>query len=171
MKKVFCLTFVLLSAIGIFAQERVLEQAEFDAVMKKRFAKFYGQPHRQTTSFADVSKDSKRAISWKTVRETGAARRLRTLYEFDSPTIRTRQETIIVDGKIYTRKDGGEWTEKSLASEFGNRTVRDSKLKTVEEKTEYKSLGTQVVFDLTASVYEKIERKKLVNEENQTEMF
>jgi hypothetical protein len=171
MKKIFCLAFVLLSAISIFAQERVIGQAEFDAALKYRFLKFARQSYRQTETSVDVpTETNKSKYTSKAVMEYAQPLASRLLYEFDSPTVKMRQETIRINGKTYTRKDNGEW-RLSSDSENPNKPVADRKFVTVEEQTEYKALGSEVLNNLKASVYAKIEKKKLVHEADKREMF
>src|SRR5215213_6341592 len=172
MKKIFCLAFVLLSAISIFAQERVIGQAEFDAALKYRFLKFAGQSHRITVTSVEIpTETNKNKFTSKAVMEYAQPLASRLLYEFDSPTLKVRQETIRINGKTYTRKDNGEWTLKSSDSENPNKPAADRKFVTVEEQTEYKALGSEVLNNLKASVYAKIERKKLVKESDKRENF
>jgi len=172
MKRFFCLTIVLLSAIGIFGQEegKTIEKSEFDAALRNRFLKFAGQSYRQTTSAVQIPIETyKNKISWKSVIEFTASPASRLLYEFDSPSIKTRTETIRIDGKTYVRKDGGEWTLKS--PESGKSNAAERKFIIAGEETEYKSLGAQVLDKLNTAVYAKIEKKRLNYEKDKIEIF
>lgn len=169
MKKLFCLAFILFGTIGIFAQEKPIEKSEFDTVSINSMRKFAGQSYRQTEVFQDILTSSKQnKLSSKLIMEFASATRgSRSISEFDSSTIKNRTETIRIGDKIYTRINDGEWTE-------GKREVRpktESKLKKVEEQIEYKSLGTEKSGNQNASVYAKIQKQKLVNESNKSEVF
>lgn len=173
MKKIFCLTFILLSAVGIFAQEKTIEKSVFDAALKNRFLKYSGQYYRQTTRSESITPDpGSSKITSKSVTEFAkplAATRL--FYEFDSRTIKSKMETVIIDGKIYSRKDDGEWTTKEFAIEREKLPEQREKFDVVELQTEYKWIGTEILNKLNTSVYAKIEKKKQVNETNKNEMF
>lgn len=172
MKKFFCLTFVLLTAISIFAQERNIEKAEFDAVMKYRFVKFARQSYRITTNYENIpNATNKNKMTSKSLREYVPSQQSRMLYEFNSPAVKTRLEIIKIGGKTYARKDGGDWTEESPEQNTDKIPEPARALKTVEEQIEYKAFGIVVLNDLKVSIYGKIERKKLVSESNKSEMF
>lgn len=96
-----------------------------------------------------------------------ATRGIRSISEFDSSTMKKKTETIRIGGKIYTRINDGEWTEGKRQE----KSKTERKLKMVEEQIEYKSLGTQKLDNQNTTVYAKIQRQKLINESNQSEMF
>ena len=172
MKKIFCLAIILLSAVCIFAQETIIEKSDFDAALKNRFRQFAGQSYRLTTSAEDFRPETdKSASSWKSVMEFTGLGLSRSLFEFNSPTLKTRTEILYVKGKTYIRKNDGEWEEKSSSGENDKPSSAARKFVVVEEQTEYKSLGTQILDNLNASVYAKIERKKIVNEPEKRELF
>ena len=172
MKKILCLTIVLLSAISLFAQETGIEKAEFDAALKNRFRKFAGQSYRLTTLREDLPTETNKNItSSKSVSEFARFGGNRLLYEFDSRSLKTRMETITINGKTYIRQNDGEWTEKSVSGENEKPSAPERKFVTVEEQTQYKSLGAQILDKLNTFVYAKIEKKKLVNEADKKELF
>jgi len=179
MKKFICLAFILFAAIGIFAQdaqEKPIEKSEFDKISLNSFRKFAGQSYRQTEVVTGVLEsilpspiEDKRQnnFSSKSITEFSFADRgSRTIYEFDSSTFKKKTETIRVGNKIYIRIDEGEWAEEKpdIRQKFEN------KLKMIEEKIEYKSLGTEKLDSQNTSVYAKIQKQKLVNESNKSEM-
>jgi hypothetical protein len=169
MKRFFCLAFVLLTAIGAFAQERAIEKAEFDAALRYSYVKFAGQSWRRTENTEDISTETnKNKFTLKSVSEfMPAPAKSRWLIESESLAGKTRRENIRIDGTTFTRTGDGEWTEVKPEPA----TRRESSLKTVEEQIEYKVLGTEVLGDLSTRVYAKIEKRKLLNEENNSEMF
>lgn len=173
MKKIFCLAFILFGTISIFAQEKTIEKSEFDAVSINSFRKFAGQSYRQTENFQDILTSSienkiQNKLSSKLIMEFAAATRgIRSISEFDSSTMKKKTETIRIGGKIYTRINDGEWTEGKRQE----KSKTERKLKMVEEQIEYKSLGTQKLDNQNTTVYAKIQRQKLINESNQSEMF
>jgi hypothetical protein len=169
MKKIFCLAFVLFAVAAATAQEKTIEKAEFDAVSRPSMRKYLGQSYRQTTTTQNIIDDSTNLpILSKTVFEHTAARASRMVYEFSSPTLNVKRETITVGGKIYSRIDGGEWTEKKLETP---RPMVESSLKMVEEKIAYKSLGTELLNGEKTDVYEKIQNQKRINESTGGETF
>jgi len=173
MKKLFCLAFILFGAINLFAQEKTIEKSEFDTVSINSFRKFAGQSYRQTENFQDILTSSienkiQNKLSSKLIMEFASANRgIRSISEFNSSTIKNRTETIIIGGKIYTRINDGEWTEKKREV----RPKTESKLKMIEEQIEYKSLGTEKLDNQNTSVYAKIQSQKFISESNQSEMF
>jgi hypothetical protein len=174
MKRFFCLAFILFAAVGAFAQEeKPIEKSEFDTISSNSYRKFAGQSYRQTEVFQDTLTSrtptftNQNKLSSKSIMEVAARQGIRSISEFDSPTLKKRTETIRINGKIYTRTDDGEWTEEKPIV----RPKTESKLKTVEEQIEYKSLGTEKLDDQNASVYAKIQKQKLINESTKSEMF
>ncbi|HEY8562299.1 MAG TPA: hypothetical protein VIL74_18125 [Pyrinomonadaceae bacterium] len=173
MKKLFCLTFVLLSALAAFAQEKTIDKTEFDAALKNRFLKFEGRAYRETRTIEDVTpKDDRFKFFSRSVLEFAPPNRSRLLYESESWLHRKRTETIRIDQKFYLREDDGEWTEKNLA-EFQKtlKSVSGSDFLTADEQTEYKTLGTQILNDLKTTVYVRIERRKTIYKPKREERF
>jgi len=168
MKKIFCLAFVLFSAIGIFAQEKTIEQSEFDTVVRNSYRKFGGQSFRQTENFQNISPNGN-LITSKSVTEFAARAGRHSFYEFDSSSLKTKRETITIGGKTYMRIGDGEWTDGKIEPASNPEDKPRIVLKTVDEQIEYKSLGTEILDTQNANVYAKIERKKLVNEANKSE--
>ncbi len=174
MKKFFCLTFVLLTAISVFAQERNIEKAEFDAAMKYRFVKFTRQLYRRTLTSEHISTAANRYTFFsKSVIEFDLTQQaIRTVYEFDSSSFKTRGETITIGGKSYTRKGEETWTVTALKrTENAPVNTADGIYETIETQTEYKALGKQVLNNLNANVYVKIERKKRVDKRETKNVF
>jgi hypothetical protein len=168
MKKLFCLAFVLVAAAGIFAQEKTIEKSEFETVFRNSFRKFAGQSHRQTTTNQEIAESiDQNKTSSQSVIEFAAPRSSRLVFEFNSSSLNKRTESIIIGDKTYTRIDDGDWKE-------GKREMLPSperKLKTVDEQIEYRSLGTELLNNQNTTVYAKIQKRKLINESNQSEMF
>ncbi len=172
MKKVFCLTIILLSAVSFLAQERTIEKSTFDAALKSRFRKYAGQSYRLTTSAENILPSPNGGkVTWRSVSEFAVPRANRLVYEFDSPAVKSKTETVIIDGKIYSRKDGGEWTVKDFPVKNDEPTAPKVKFVVLEEQTEYKWLGTQILDKISTNVYAKIEKKKQLNEENKSEIY
>lgn len=171
MKKFICLAFILFGTIGVFAQEaeKTIEKSEFDTVSINSYRKFAGQSYRQTEVSQDIlASPNQNKLSYKFITEfASAARGSRSIQELYSMAIKKRTETIRIGGKIYTRTDDGEWTKKT--PEISPKT--ESKLKMVEEQIEYKSLGTEKLDNQNTSVYAKVQKQKLINESNKSEMF
>lgn len=174
MKKFFCLAFILFAGVAVFAQEeKSIEKSEFDTVSINSYKKFARQSYRQTEVFEDIlsvtGRDTRQnKLSSKTIMEFSPdVRGSRLIYESESSNMKKKTETIRIGDKIYTRIDDGEWT-------LGKREIRpktESTLKMVEERIEYKSLGTEEWNAQNASVYAKIQKQKLVDESSKSEMF
>lgn len=58
MKKLFCLSFVLLAFTGVFAQERKIEQTEFDTIHQNSVEKLKGKSYRVTTTLENKTENS-----------------------------------------------------------------------------------------------------------------
>jgi len=166
MKKIFCLAFVLLAAVGVLAQEKTIEKAEFDPILRNSYGKYAGQSYRRTINFEDLPTVSNpRKMTRKTVMEFAATRGSRSISEVDSPAIKKKTERIMIGGKIYTRTNDGDWTEEKLEVP----EKKESPLKPVEEEIEYKSLGAEKLNGQSANVYAKIQRQKRVDEARNSE--
>ena len=167
MKKFIYLALVLFSATGLFAQETTIEKSDFDAALSKAFVRFAGQSYRRTESSRDIlPNENQNRVTTKSFTEF-APRARRSFYQFDSPTVKTKKETIVIDGKTYTRLNDGEWTDKKIVPEKPS----ERKLEEIESKTEYKSLGTEILDNRVTSVYARIDNKKFVNTSNNRELL
>jgi hypothetical protein len=174
MKKIFCLLFVLFSAIGIFAQEKSIEKEEFEAARRNSYVGLAGRSFRETMTIETTSNAKNPSkYSSKSVMEFTPARATRRVSEVDSPTLRKKTETIRIEGKIYSRTDDGEWTvgkfEIRPAPERDFVPPARERIKTIDEQIEYKLLDPEVLDDSKTNVYAKIERKRLLDESNNKE--
>ena len=171
MQKVFGLTIVLLlSAASLFAQEKTIDKAEFDLVMRNGYLKYTNLAFRQKTSFEDISNGAEKPRSTsKSVMEIMPTPVTRTVYEFDSPTLKQRRESIIADGKRYTREGDGPWTVEDFAIKPLDENRPEGVFEILDEKTEYRSLGSQVLDDQNVTVYAKIETKTMIHKTNRNE--
>lgn len=179
MKKFLSIALILAASVCIFAQEKTIEQAEFDAAFKNSFTRLAGAPRRETrihrTAFQVIpqANDSvnltagmtPRTTSSKMVAEFLPAVGYRSTYEFTSQSLNVKKETIRIANKTYTREGSGEWTETvpAVAAKPENTT------KTVDVRIEYKFLGNEKLDSQNANVYEKIEKSKLVDLKNNRE--
>jgi len=171
MKKFFCLAFILFAAIGIFAQgaeEKPIEKSEFDRVSINSMRKFAGQSYRQMEIFQDILNSTiENKVTSKSIMEFTARQGSRSVYESESSIGKKRTETIFIGDKIYTRIDDGEWTVKTREA----RSKFENRLRLLEEQIEYKSLGTEKLDNQNANIYAKIQKQKLINESNKSELF
>lgn len=167
MKKIFCLTVLLFSAIAVFAQEKPIDQSEFDAVMATSYGKYRGFAYKQTITVEHTSESlaGVNRFTSRTIRETSPEMKMRWVLEFDSPPLKRITETISVNGRLYRRIDDGVW-------EIVNREPsqqRDSGVKLIEGQTEYKALGTEKLDNRNTLVFAQFQKKKYLNQYNQNE--
>ena len=172
MKKIFCLTFILLlSAIGVFAQEeeeeRTIEKSEFDVVMRAGYIKYANLAYRQKINHESfLPGNDKPGNTSKSIIEFAPTRAIRSVFESDSPTAKTRRESIILDGKRYTRSGEGPWTEEPALLKSDKENRAESPFEIIEEKIEYKSLGSQILDNRNVTVYAQTETKKMIHKTN-----
>ena len=124
MKKYFCLALVLFTSVVTFAQEKNIEQAEFDKIYKSSFQWFPDQPRREirteesvfeaitpvnTTSLPTITPQPHKSLM-KIVAEFLPGK-YHSIFESSSESFSSKRETIRISEKTYQRKDNGKWTE------------------------------------------------------------
>ena len=170
MKKILWIVLILFGYIGVFAQEKTIEQAEFDAVYQNSFEKLKGKSHRIImTTQSSVEGRPQTDFSSKTVLEFASPTTSRTTYESSFQSVNKKTETIRIGGKTYTRKESDVWKEENpkVKSQPGNKLTRvDNE---VDNQIEYKFLGSEKLNNQSVNRYAKIAGKKLVNSANNKE--
>lgn len=186
MKKILWMVLFLCLSGGAFAQERIIEQAEFDQIHKSSFQHWAGKSRREISSVHSFSEAAPKTNV--AVNSSSAVPQTTTFYkstveflatgEFHSKTefgaagsgissAVTKIERISISGKIYTRRGDGAWTEVIP-------TVRPPKpekspTKSTDVQIVYKFLGSETFDGQTADVYAKLQTSKLINLKNNAE--
>jgi hypothetical protein len=174
MKKILCLAFVLFSSIGISAQEKTIQQAEFETINKSSSLLLSGKAYRiirtvqssveiipQTNASNNSTKTVPPSnISIKSITEFVPSVGFHSVYEFNSSSLNTKKEVIGIGGKTYTREGNGEWGEVT-APKVATRSKRTTT--NIDKQIEYKSIGSEKLGNQNTNIYAKIERSKLIN--------
>jgi hypothetical protein len=180
MKKILLIALVLFAAIGVFAQEKTIEKTEFDTVFKNSFRGLSKSPRRETrtseSSFEVIPQPNYPANSlaslqptnitlMKTIIEFVPGIGSHMIYEFNSPSLYKKTETIIIAGKTYKREGDNEWREEPPVAS----TKSESTTKTVDNQFEYKFLGMEQFNNQNAHVYAVTETNKIISLKNNNE--
>jgi hypothetical protein len=174
MKKIFFLAFVLLASGVVFAQEKTIQQAEFETISKSSAKMLFEKPHRITRTQqstveilqpengakSSVSASPASSISVKSITEFLPSVGFRTVYEFNSSSKNTKKEMIRIGGKTYTRENDAGWAELSVAQTASRARSANSN---ADHKIEYKAVGTEKLNNQNANIYAKIETARFVN--------
>lgn len=159
MKKLILLTIVLFAGLSVFAQETVIEKAEFDKVMGASFRALMNQPHRTTEE--SVRESSFGNSTTRIINERfGTASR--SIFESESPTSKMKTETIFIDGKRFVRNQNSAWTEEKAV----NAPSSTNDFETVSNETTYKSLGEGTLNDKKVKIYKVISNRTNVHKIN-----
>ena len=177
MKNILALAFLLFASFGVFGQETVIKQSEFDTIFRNSFRWRSGQPVRETRTQESISErlpqesDPNRLIPpqktlIKAVSEHLPGVGFHLVFEFSSASLNKRTETVRIGDKTYARDGDGEWTEsitKTAESITGDAIrIRESvTVKTgIKKETEYRFLGNETYEGQNVKVYAKIENSK-----------
>jgi hypothetical protein len=164
--------------MGVFAQERTMSQAEFDAVIKNgkwALSEWKGKAIRmtQTSEVRREGKDQEAALG-KTVIEFASPTTSHLVSEIRSESKITKSEQIRIGDKTYKRQGEGAWIEGTTEAKPAPKTTETaasspSANKQAERQIEYKYLGTERLNNQTASVYATIWRTKRIVEATKSE--
>jgi hypothetical protein len=182
MKKILCLAFVLFASIGVFAQEKTIQQAEFETISRSSSQLLSGKPLRiirtvqstvevipQTNPSDNSTKTLPSSnISIKSTTEFLPSVGFHTVYEFNSSSKNTKKETIRIGDKTYTREGTEEWIELAAAQVA---TKSKSTARKIDNQIEYKLIGSDKLDNQNTNVYAKIEKSKLINSIDNQESF
>lgn len=170
MKCILSIGLVLFGFIGVFAQEKTIGQAEFDAVYQNSPEKWKGKPHRMIiTTQSRTEGRPQTDYSSKSIIENASTTTSRVIYENSFQSKNSNSETIRIGDKIYTREGNGAWKEgtSEVKAQPGNKITNTDNQ--ADGQIEYKYLGTEKLDNQTANVYVKIARKKGINSANNKE--
>lgn len=162
MRNILCTALILFGCVGIFAQEKTISPAEFEAVYKNSEDAWKGKPHRATISTESKAEGrSQTDYSSKSIVETASPTASRVIYERTFGSQTSKSETIKIGDKTYTRKEGEAWREGKPETESSTvKTISDNK---TEVQTEYKYLGNENFNGQNAKVYAGIVKTKKVD--------
>lgn len=170
MKNILCIGLILFGFIGVFAQEKTIERAEFDAVYQNSSEKWKGKSYRMiiTTQSSTEGRPQTDYSSKSTIEYTSSTTS-RLIYENSFQSKTSNSETIRIGDKLYIREGNGAW--KAGTSEV--KSQPENKITNTDNQAdgqiEYKFLGTEKLGNQTANVYAKFARKKDVNSTNNKE--
>lgn len=165
MSKVLCIALVLLSFVGIFAQEKTIGKDEFDAVYKNARSKRADKSYRATITFQKEEQGKPATTSTMVVEFVPPSMR-HIVYQSTSDNQNKKREAIRIKDKTFVKEEGTTWKETAL----NNNSQSEDKSSIVEEKTDYKFTGSEKLNNKKAAVYEKIENRKRVNAASNTEI-
>ena len=171
MKSILLTALLLFSAVGAFAQEKTLSQAEFQTVIKNAkwaLTEWKGKAVRMTqTSEAKAEGKIQQFSTGKTVIEFASPTVSHLITEITSSSKNTKSESIRIGDKTYKRTDNGAWIEGTIEAKAAEPPPPPPAVlpgdKPAEKTTEYKHLGTEQFNGLTANVYLATTKIKRVN--------
>ncbi len=170
MKSILCIGLILFGFIGVFAQEKTIEHAEFDAVYQNSTNKWKGKTHRMIiTTQSSTEGRPQTDYSSKSIIEYASSTTSRLIYENSFQSKTSNSETIRIGYKIYIREGNGAWKEGTSGVESQSENKIMDTDNQAEGQIEFKFLGTEKLGNQTTNVYAKIARKKLVNLTNNKE--
>ena len=176
MKSFFCLALILFGTIGVFAQERTISKAEFDAVNKNALwapTAWKGKSYRFVqTSEAKSEGKTQTAASGKVIIEFASLTESYLISEVKSGSKITKSESIRIGDKTYKRKGDEAWVEGTVEAKSSPKTAEANASASTATSTdntqsdsqiEYKYIGTEKLNDLNAEVYLVIQKIKRID--------
>ncbi len=162
MKILFSTLIVLSSLVFTFAQEKSIEKVDFEQIRKTSVEILQAKPHRITTvSETKVNgKTQQEKRSSKMIIEVNGDKK-RYVNEQTSNQSNTKNEYIQVGGKAFQRANNGDWKETAVYQ-----SNQSNEIKTIEEESAYKSIGTENFNGKTAKVYLKTSKSKRLDAGN-----
>jgi hypothetical protein len=165
MKKIVCLTFVLFTSIGVFAQDKTIQKAEFDKMLSTSLRLLSRKAHRiietyNTQSFWLQKSRSNNSppvvmLSSKNITEILPSVGRHSIYESNSRLGKTKREFFSVGEKQYTREGEGAWLGRIIKgaakSQFQSHALNP--LDSSEKYKEYKFLGNEKLDNQNTKVY------------------
>lgn len=170
MKNIFCAALILFGAIGVFAQERTISQAEFDAIYKNpnKMAPvvWKGKTWRMIITTETKAEGQKPLdSSTKSTSEFAPRQISRTISEIRQESKITKSEKIRIKDKLYKRNGDETWTVEAFEEKQQPETTAadapaasaDSKF---ERQIEFKYSGSEVLNNQKTNVYVQIMKTK-----------
>ena len=179
MKSILLTALLLFGAVGAFAQEKTLSQAEFDSVIKNAkwaLNEWKDKPMRMTQTNETKAEGKHQEFSaGKTTIEFVSPTVSRLINEINSGSKSTKSESIRIGGKTYKRTGDQPWVEGTTRTKAPEPPPPPAPIQAsseeVEKLTEYKYLGTEQVNGLTANVYAVTTKIKRLNPTTNKEML
>ena len=171
MKKSLCLVLVSCCVAIVSAQERVLEKAEFEALVAEGgIHPFRWKDEKYRMTVTSSSKlIGRRQTDWasKMVVEFGPGKETRTVStsSYGGSAYPTK-ETLTLGNWIYSRTGNDPWTRKEKAPVGAATKGEESTLKVLSSQVEYRFAGQSSLRNSLAHVYVKTERQTKYNEKN-----
>lgn len=166
MKTILYLLLLLVGFTAVSAQERAIQKAEFEAVMKNAIAILDARPHRVTVAREmKVNGMPQESSSEKVIVEIAAKDKRRAVREIKSAKQNLKREIIRVGDKEYSRENNGQWQQTGIK----NRAESEN-LKVNSEENVYKSLGKDTLNNENVSVYQRISNRAMTDNSNNEEL-
>lgn len=166
MKTILYLLLLLVGFTAVSAQERAIQKAEFEAVMKNAVAIIDARPHRVTVA-RDIKVNGKpqESSSEKIFVEVAAKDKRRAVREIKSAKQNLKREIIRVGDKEYSRENDGQWQQAGIKN-----NVESGNLKVNSEESVYKSLGKDTFNNESVNVYQRISNRVMTDNSNNEEV-
>lgn len=168
MKKILCLAFVLFTAIGVFAQEKTIQKAEFNKIRIASVRMLSSKAHREIVTDTNETIyphkhqsniSSKVYPTHKSV-TNGTTEILpgvgwHSIKEESSHSGNKKTEQITIGGKAYTREGNEKWKVKAVkvAVKAKSTSKSENAISSIDEYTEYKFIGTEKLGNQNTKVY------------------
>lgn len=166
MKTILGLLLILAGFNAVSAQEREIQKAEFEAVMKNAVAILDAKPHRVTvTSDTSVNGKPQESTSAKTIVEVASKDKRRSIRELKSVNQNSKRELIRFGNKTYLREDNGQWKQDSNRNNPANADLR-----TNSEQVNYKFLGKDTLNNQNVTVYQRVRNRVMTDSLNNEEI-
>jgi hypothetical protein len=172
MKTLSWIVLVLCSAALAPAQDRVMDKAEFDAIVSGAYGhqeKWKGEKYRMTvTTSSTVTGRPQTDWSSKTMTEFGPSAETRSIYAsvFGGKPA-TDKESLRIGNWLYMRSGNDAWTRKEyVPSGAAAKETEESPRKMLSSQVEYRYLGPGTLTGRPAHVYVKTERRTTLNEKS-----
>jgi len=164
MRNLFGLVFILCFVAIVPAQERVIDQSEFDSVLTggmKHAVIWKGEKYRMTvtTSSKTVGRPQ---TDWssKLIFEWESTDKFRTITSSTfGDTSKPAIETARIGSSIYSRSGNGTWTRKEHVPAESGKPKHESPSEVLGSKTQYKYLGTGALMGKPVQIYAKTEQQ------------
>jgi hypothetical protein len=166
MKTILCALLILAGFTAVSAQETIVQKAQFEQILKNSTEIMKSKPHRViVVSETNVNGKPQETTSAKTVVEVVGNDKRRAVREYKSQNQNKKREFIQVGNKVYSRENEGQWTQSGMPN-----NPAEGNLKIVDEKVEYKSLGSESLNGANANVYTRTRERKMTDSSNNEEV-
>ncbi len=177
MKKIFCLAFVLFTSIGVFAQEKTIQKAEFRKIYDASVRLLSTKARRvinTDTNEMHIHYSNTSSKPYRVIRSTskGVIKVLpgvgsHSINEANLPAGNKKTEQITIGGKQYTREADGKWEVKAVkaADKPKSTSKLEKTISSIDKYTEYKFIGTEKLGNQNTKVYLVIVKNRPVKSE------